>query len=340
MAQAAVCRAAGVKRVLLANELVDPGWIDWVLAEIRGDSAFDFLCYVDSVPGVELLAEGIRRAAVGAASAAGASGTAAARTPDVLLEMGHAAGRTGCRTTAQARDVARAAAAAGLRVVGVAGFEGGLGRELSAEVFSAVDTFLESIHSAAADLAGEGLLVDPGGGIIVSAGGSIFFDRAVAVLRRPLPNGRPSRCLIRAGCYVSHDSGEYERLSPFTRPGADASYHLEPALEAWGDVLSLPEPGLAIVGLGRRDVSYDLGLPVPRAIRRTGREGFTDASRLEVIRLNDQHAFVAIPPGTDLALGDWMSFGISHPCTSFDKWRVLPEVDDEYRVVDFIRTYF
>ena len=327
-AQVAVCRAAGVPRVLLANELVDPTSIDWIVAELARDPAFDFLCYADSIAGVQLLADAVRRARTD-------------RPLDVLIEIGHDRGRTGCRTSGQARDVAGAAATVeGLRVVGVAGYEGGLGRELSDEVLGAVDAYLETIHATASELARDGLIVDRGEGIILSAGGSVFFDRVAAVLRRPLAGGQRSLCVLRPGCYVSHDSGTYQRLSPFTRAGADPRYDLTPALEAWGSVLSLPEPGLAIVGLGRRDVSFDIGLPVPTTVRRRGRRMASDATACSVTSLNDQHAFVTVPDGIDAAVGDWMSFGISHPCTSFDKWRLLPEVDDEYTVVDFVRTFF
>jgi D-serine deaminase-like pyridoxal phosphate-dependent protein len=330
--QVAVCRSAGVTRVLLANELVDRPFVDWILAELAADPGFDFLCYVDSVAGVRLLA-----AAVSKARSRGL-----ARPLDVLVEMGVPGGRTGCRNLDQAVAVASAAnAEAGLRVVGVAGFEGYIGHELTQSVLESVDAFLETIYAAASKLAAQGLLADPGGGIIVSAGGSVFFDRVVATLARPLPDSRPTRCLLRSGCYVSHDSGFYERLSPFSRPGADPSYRLVAALEAWGQVLSVPEPGLAIIGLGRRDVPFDLGLPVPRSVRppEPG-AGVRDASACASTAINDQHLYVSLPEGFDLDVGDWMSFGISHPCTAFDKWPVIPELDDDYRVMDFVLTYF
>lgn len=328
-AQVVLCRTFGVPRVLLANQLVDRAAAEWIVGELDRDPAFDFLCYVDSPAGVELLADVVR-------------GTRTGRRPlDLLVEIGHAGGRTGCRTPDQARAVARAAAAVdGLRVVGVAGFEGGLGNELTPAVLAAVDKFLEAIYAAAATLADDGLIVDRGDGIILSAGGSIFFDRVAEVLTRPLPSGRGSRCVLRSGCYVSHDSGLYQRLSPFTRPGSDPRRSLRPALEAWGQVLSMPEDGLAIVGIGRRDVSFDQGLPIPQLIRRPGGEEFTDGGACSVTALNDQHAFVTVPGSTEVRIGDWMSFGISHPCTSFDKWRLLPELDDDYRVVDFVHTYF
>jgi D-serine deaminase-like pyridoxal phosphate-dependent protein len=327
-AQVAVCRGAGVPRVLLANELVNPAAAEWVLRQLREDPSFDFLCYVDSVAGVSLLANAIAAVRPG-------------RPLDVLLEMGYGGGRTGCRSLAQAIEVGRAAAAVdGLRIVGVSGFEGGLAGDLSSDVYSAVDGFLESIRAAAERLAEAGLAYDRGDGIILSAGGSIFFDRVVSAFVRPLAGGRKGHGVIRSGCYVTHDSGFYERMSPFSRPGAGPEYRLAPALEAWGEILSLPEQGSAIVGLGRRDVPFDLGLPVPRSARRPATGAVVDASGCEATAINDQHLFVRTPAGLDLRVGDWMSAGISHPCTAFDKWQLLPLVDDDYRVVDLIRTFF
>lgn len=326
-AQAALARAAGVPRVLLANELVDPAAIRWVIGELRADTGFDFLCYIDSIAGVEMLEEALRAAGPG-------------RPLDVLLEMGPRGGRTGCRTLDDARAVARAAKRVdGLRVVGVAGYEGGIGHELTDAVLGRVREFLGLVRDTAQALHDEGLLVDRGDGILLSAGGSVFFDEVVATLARPL-TGCASRCVLRSGAYISHDDGHYEHLSPFTRPGAGLRFTLQPALEAWGHVLSTPEPGLAIVGLGRRDVSFDLGMPMPRLLRRSGCADLVDARRCSVRELNDQHAFVLVPDDVEMSAGDWLSFGISHPCTAFDKWHLLPEVDDAYNVVDFIETFF
>jgi len=347
--QIAVCRQAKVPRVLLANELVDGATIEWLAGELAADPGFAFLCYVDSVAGVELLASAIDRA-TGRRTAQPAAGSAtgpttaggAARPFDLLVEVGFADGRTGCRTVDQVVEVARAAAAhPTLRVVGTAGFEGGIGADLTPAVFVAVDDFLGRIHAAAAELVARDLVADPGGGVILSAGGSIFFDRAAEILTKPLPGGRHPHCVLRSGCYVTHDSGFYARMSPFSRPGADPAYTLRPALEAWGEILSHPEPGLALVGLGRRDVPFDLGMPRPALLRPTGSTRlFRDVSGCSVRALNDQHAFVDLADGVRVAPGDWMSFGISHPCTAFDKWRLVPEIDDEHRVLGFVETHF
>jgi D-serine deaminase-like pyridoxal phosphate-dependent protein len=57
--------------------------------------------------------------------------------------------------------------------------------------------------------------------------------------------------------------------------------------------------------------------------------------------MNDQHTFVR---GADLNVGDVVRLGLSHPCTAFDKWRLIPVVSDvdepDPVVVDLIHTYF
>jgi D-serine deaminase-like pyridoxal phosphate-dependent protein len=326
--QAVLCRSFGIPRVLLANELVDPAGIRWLLDELDRDPGFEFLCYVDSPYGARLLADAL--VALGASAPAGLG---------ILVEMGPRGGRTGCRTVDEAVGVARSVVAAGLPVVGVAGYEGGIGHEVDAPVLAKVREFLSLMREAATALLNAGLLHDPLHPIL-TAGGSVFFDEVVAAFRLPLGDGIVPRTIVRPGAYVSHDAGHYAHLSPFTRAGAAAQWTLRPALEAWGQLVSMPEPGLAIANVGRRDVSFDLGLPVPLCLRRPTSGKWLATGGATVFELNDQHTFVRIPGDLDAQVGDWIAFGISHPCTAFDKWHLLPVVDADYRVVDIVRTYF
>ena len=195
------------------------------------------------------------------------------------------------------------------------------------------------MREAAEALVAEGLVRDPGRPIL-SAGGSAFFDEVVAAFAAPMRNGARPRTIIRPGAYVSHDAGHYERLSPFSRPGGAPGFTLRPALEAWGQLVSIPEPGLAIANIGRRDVSFDLGMPVPVRLRRPATGDWLDVTGMTVTGLNEQHAFVSIPSGVRPRAGDWLGLGISHPCTAFDKWHLLPVVDGDHHVIDVVRTYF
>jgi len=81
---------------------------------------------------------------------------------------------------------------------------------------------------------------------------------------------------------------------------------------------------------------------VPLAIHPRGRrERVAAPDGWRIDKLNDQHAYLRL--GADAAglqVGDRVVLGISHPCTTFDKWRWMPVVDEDYAVVDAIVTVF
>ena len=59
--------------------------------------------------------------------------------------------------------------------------------------------------------------------------------------------------------------------------------------------------------------------------------------------LNDQHGYLRVADdAAALPVGSVVALGLSHPCTTFDKWRVLPVVESAASdvVVDLVRTYF
>ena len=318
-------REFGFPRLLLANELVDEAGIAWLAAELAADPGFEAYCYIDSTGGVAILDRVLSH--LPALRPAG-------RRLGVLVEIGHARGRTGCRTDAQALDVAKAAAATGtLRVAGVAGYEGSIGAGSQAEALRLIAAFcrrLRGLADALAPTAG-------GDEFIVTAGGSMYFD----VVTRELTAGGTAgmTVILRSGAYVTHDHGQYAAISPARRAsgGAPDAPVLRPALELWAQVLSRPEPGLALLGAGRCDVGFDAGLPVPL---RVVREGVASGISGEVTELNDQHAYLRLAGGTALAPGDLVGLGISHPCTTLDKWRVIPVVNDDGHVIDTVHAFF
>jgi D-serine dehydratase len=311
-------RAFGFPRLLLANELVDETGIAWLAGELAADPGFSAYCYVDSTDGVAILDRVLTARPAG-------------RRLPVLVEIGF--GRTGCRTDDQALAVAKAAAATStLAVAGVAGYEGSIGGDPREQAPGPVTSFCRRLANLAAVMAGEGEF-------IVTAGGSVYFDVVVRELTAGgsgLPAGMT--VVLRSGGYLFHDHGFYQRVTPAARGVAGAPV-LRPALELWAQVVSRPEPALALLSAGRRDVGFDAGLPVPlRARRRDG--GAAALAGAEVTGLNDQHAYLQVDPGTALAPGDLVCLGISHPCTTLDKWRVIPVLDEEDRVVDVVHTFF
>ncbi|MGB3437877.1 MAG: amino acid deaminase [Actinophytocola sp.] len=324
--QLRIYRAFGVSRVILANELVDAAALRFIAGELDRDRGFEFWCWADTERGVELMTAALREAAP-------------SRPVDVLIELGVPGGRTGCRDRTAALKVAEAVAASPvLRLTGVASYEGAVAGDTSADGLATVHTHLTELRALALDLAERGHF-DGVDQVVVTAGGSSFFDQVVEVLGGPWPDGLPVLPVLRSGAYLTHDEGYYARSSPLgASPRLDGP-RLRPAVRAWAQVNSRPEPRLAFITAGKRDVPYDIDLPVPE-LRRAG--GVTSAlTGCTVTKVNDQHGFVRLDRDAALEVGDWVGLGLSHPCTTFDKVPLMPMVGaDGETVVDLIRTFF
>lgn len=317
VSQAIALGAHGGARILIANEVVDPASIGW-LNSVVGTAVPKVYCYVDSVEGARRLAGGITSGVL-----------------DVLLEFGVQNGRCGVRSEADARKVVDAVAELpSLRLVGIAAFEGILAADgRGADSDQVVRTFLSHTQEIAKGLAADGAFRGVKE-VMLTAGGSCYFDIVIQELSRPIP-GIKTKLVIRSGCYVTHDHGAIARLTPFRAPNPT----FRPAIEVLSSILSRPEPDLAICDIGRRDVPFDAGLPVALWVKSSATGAVKAAGAVELIRLNDQHGYLKLQH-TDVGVGDVISFGISHPCTAFDKWRVIPLVDDNLEIVEIMHTVF
>lgn len=305
--QAEVAVGAGVRTVLIANAVTDAAAASRLGELLAADAALRILCWADSLAGVEILAAAL---------------TVAERPLDVLVELGGAAGRTGARTVEEGARIAGAIAAApGLRLAGVAGYEGPFGPDRSEASVAAVDRYLQTLL----DLH-ERLEYPDGIRPVLSAGGSSFPDCAAEVLAR----SEGADVVLRSGAFQIHDDGFYSRMSPFGP--LTGTPPLRSAMHAWARVLSQPEERLALLDAGRRDVPFDIDLPVPQSV-----DG-------EITALNDQHAFLRLAAGAEVSVGDVVRLGLSHPCTAFDKWKVVAVIDDpdaeDPRVVGAVATCF
>jgi D-serine dehydratase len=185
-----------------------------------------------------------------------------------------------------------------------------------------------------------------GPAIILTAGGSAAFDIVARDL--PMQLSKPVLTILRSGCYVTHDSGFYNRMLEGVKARSGAAWQTRPglqaALEVWSQVQSCPEPGLAILSMGKRDASFDLEMPIVSKRYRRGADTAPQPvpTSWKIANMNDQHAYLRFSADSDAApqVGDLIGCGISHPCTTFDKWRALFTVDDDYRVTGAIRTFF
>lgn len=327
MTQFKLCHDLGVSNLILANQLVGKAEVA-ALARMWAQTPYRaYYVLVDSIEGARAISDDFGKSA----------GAPPAR---LLIEIGMANSRCGVRTFEEAVELARAIQALPyVELHGVEGYEGLIGSDQADRDAAAVLSFLRTIMQLCDALCDEGLFAAPDQ-IIVSAGGSAYYDLVAHVLSSKTPGIVP---ILRSGCYVTHDIGAYRRaLTQIQRRAIEGpAPYLVPALEIWSRVISRPQPDQAIVLMGKRDVSFDIDMPVARWWFREGRhEAPAAIDGLIVEKLNDQHAWLSVPSDTELAVGDLLGFNISHPCTTFDKWSLLMEVDDDYTVVGGLKTFF
>lgn len=334
--QLAVGVAAGARRCVIANQVLDDQDLAALQHLLQTHADLRVMFLVDSLAQLGLIEDWFGRNHGG-------------KPFELLLEIGMDGARTGCRSHDDAMALARAVrASAAVRLAGIECYEG-LWATGESEVDRArVDALMDRVDAVAREAVAEGLFEGEGDEVIVSAGGSAVFDLVAGRLRPAL--GRPVRGLLRSGCYVTHDHGFYRRMvhGVDTRLGCGADCEgcdsLRPAMEVWASVQSCPEPGLALLTVGKRDVSFDMGLPTPIARAPRGvRVPQAVPESWTISALNDQHAYLrwdAAEQPIAPVVGERVALGISHPCTTFDKWQWMPVVEDDYRVVDAVTTHF
>ena len=311
--QASMMYASGFNRLIIGNEVVEPTSIAEI-AKINGSGAGQIIFYIDSLAGLKIAQDSITNVADAKLN--------------VFMEIGAVGARTGIRDLELLKIIlAEIAKDERIYVRGVSGFEGVVpGGNRDSDGIEKLRIFLRHIV-AAAKITAPFIREDK---IIISGGGSSFFDYVAEEFAKYEGD---AQFILRSGGYVSHDHIGYENMYPFM--GAPDSERFYPALELWARVLSVPEADLAMLNYGKRDAGNDLHNPLP--ILKLGKK--PEAFKGEIEKLNDQHAFMKISPGT-VAVGDIIGCGISHPCTNFDKWRLLPLVNDNYDVIDLVHTHF
>jgi D-serine dehydratase len=328
--QLAVGVAAGVRGALIANQVLGDADLAAIQQLLRDHAGLRIVFLVDSAAQLDLIEHWF-------ASHAGSAPF------EVLLELGLPGGRTGCRTHDEALVLAqRLHASAAVAFVGIECYEG-LGAKGDTEADAPfASALMDRVDAIARECDTRGLF--DADEVLLSAGGSAIFDLVATRLTPAL--GRPVRGLLRSGCYITHDHGNYKRFVSVveTRLGCAPGDALRPALEVWTHVQSCPEPRLALLAAGRRDLSFDIEMPIPllRAARGAMTPHAVPAS-WKIVALNDQHAHLrwdAADATHAPQVGERVALGISHPCTTFDKWHWMPLVDEHYRVVDAAVMHF
>lgn len=331
LATAPQCRAAfaaGVTRLVMANQLIgEPNMA--IIADLIEQGA-EVYCVVDSAANVSHLgryfaARGLRL--------------------NVLIELGVAGGRCGCRDREQVLTLAaRIHDESALVLAGLEGYEGVVKAD-DGEPAAAIRAYAWHMVEAARALEHADLIKAETA--LITASGSAWYDLIAEVFHEASLGARFVP-VLRPGCYVVHDHGIYrEAQRGMLKRQPTLKQGLWPALEVFAQVQSLPEPGLAVVAMGKRDIGADQ-LPEPlRRYREGGRaEQTLSVAGWEVVKLMDQHAFVRLPAaavgngGDEVRIGDIIAFGASHPCLTFDKWRRVCRVDAALTVIEEMPTCF
>ncbi|WP_058914010.1 amino acid deaminase [Entomohabitans teleogrylli] len=319
--QAGVALASGIRRVLMANQLIGGANMLLVSRLKQHYRQADYLCCVDSLSNAQTLS---------------AFFTQRGQTLDVLVELGVADGRCGCRTAEQALTLAEAISRLpGLRLRGLELYEGVLHGD---NPQPAVEALLADAARLACRMAE---LVD--GEFLLTGAGSVWYDVVCNVW---LAATKPDNCriAIRPGCYITLDAGIYQQaqqaLVERDHIAGDLGGSLASALELVALVQSVPEAGRAVVNIGKRDSAFDAGLPQPVAHYRAGKALPLTPGSVASVGMMDQHCMLTFLPGSDLQVGDILVFSTSHPCLTFDKWKTLLLVDDDYCVIEELESAF
>src|SRR5262245_49007800 len=222
--QLAIAVAAGARRTLIANQVLadaDLAAIEALRAAHRG---LRVVFLVDSIAQLALI-ESWCAAHAGAAPFEG------------MLEVGVPGGRTGCRTHDEALALARRLhASAVVQLVGIECYEGLGAKGRTEDDVPYARALMDRVEAIARQVEREALF--DADEVLMSAGGSAIFDLVAGRLKPDL--GRPVRGLLRSGCYVTHDHGNYGRMLAAVAQRCGCESTLQPALEVWTFVQSCP----------------------------------------------------------------------------------------------------
>ncbi|KWT99645.1 amino acid deaminase [Vibrio toranzoniae] len=320
-AQAEIAAMAGAKRIIMANQLVGKTNMA-IIEQLISEFDVDFYCCVDSSVNVQQLNQYFSNKK---------------QTLKVLIEFGVPGGRCGCRSPQEVLELAQTIQdTPALSLAGIEVYEGVIHGDNAEQD---IRTFLNQALTSVESLASDGLIT---GQPIITGAGSAWYD----VVAECLANLTDYLAIIRPGCYAIHDTGIYldAQSKVLQRAQVNQGYacelggDLESALEVWAYVISRPEPTKLVIGLGKRDVAFDAGLPIAERGYRNGED--ISVKGLTATAVMDQHTFVETDSSSEIEVGDMIAFSTSHPCLTFDKWRYIAISDDDYQVTNWVETCF
>ncbi len=321
---------SGINRIILANQLIGKYHFK-LIADLIEIGDIEFYCFVDSLENAIALDNYFSSRQV---------------SLNILIELGVEGGRCGWRDTKNIMPLVNILTKSdSLQLCGLSFYEGVIHGD---DAYNKVCSFINDVKVLAEDLYDKKAFSTEN--IIITGAGSAWYD----VVAKELASINTAEntaekftftIIIRPGCYLIHDTGIYQdaqdSIVERSQLACDISGDLTSSLELWAYVHSIPELGFAIVGLGKRDVAFDAGLPTPEYIYHPGEDEPTKVDNdYAVIKIMDQHCMMKVSHKTTLKAGDIVIFSSSHPCLTFDKWRNVSVRNEHFIIDKTIETFF
>ena len=316
--QVATAYQSGIKRIILANQLIGRRHFE-IIAELLAEGDLEFYCFVDSIDNAKSLGQYFSDKNI---------------KLNILLEIGVMGGRCGWRDTdniMQLCDVIGQFSC--LQICGISFYEGVIHGE---NATNDIIDFVKSITKLNQGLFDKGVFLTDE--VILTGAGSAWYDLVAKHLQNN-DNSFEFTAILRPGCYLIHDTGIYQDAQNAVVARSELACELvsEPTgdliscLSVWAYVYSIPEPGLVIIGMGKRDVAFDAGFPTPELHFRPGNAAPVNAnSHWKIVNIMDQHCMMKTPNDANLQPGDLICFSTSHPCLTMDKWRYIGLIDNNF----------
>ena len=267
----------------------------------------------------------------------------------ILIELGTKNGRCGIRNFKSFKKITNSLnnIPKNILVSGLFFYEGAIKNSSLSKVSKKIKDLLEFTFKCHEELVYQNLYKEKIK--LISGGGSEYFDLVTKYYNK-FNTKNDTKLILRPGSFIAYGHGYYEKKinnlkkRNIIKSVSDKNkFFFKPSLLLWSHVLSINDNGIAIVNFGKRDVSFDLGNPIPINVYRNNkkyRNNETKPNNLNVFKLNDQHAFLKYNNKIKLNIGDLISFGISHPCITLDKWKYVFLINSKFEVIDVYQTFF
>ena len=335
--QLSVLLKMGIRKIIFANLITNQSNIDNLFQLINQYKDIQIYICVDSIFGINLLKTLSKKLNFN-------------RVIKILIEVGYQNSRSGIRNIKSLNKILDSLRIlpVNFKISGILFYEGASAVNNYSISLKRVEKCIKLAFNCLNFLISNNIINNKE--CIISGGGSEYFDLVVDSFKKNKKN-KNFKFVIRPGSYIAYGHGYY--LSSLNKINdrkkiiiknkkINATDLFQPSLELWAHVISQQDSGKAILNFGKRDVSFDLGYPIPLLVYRNGKILHKSPydKNIVVYKLNDQHAFIKFSKNYNIEVGDLVKFGVSHPCITIDKWKIFYMINDNNTIVEAFKTFF